>query len=121
MATRPATLAWALLIAGSVFRVGPMFVLGRRFTWPLASQEAHALMTTGYSRYVRHPGYLGGFVGRIGWVLVLWSGFGLLLMAPLIPAMYRVIHAEEALLKAEFGREYETYRRRTWRLVPFLY
>lgn len=31
-------LGLVLLAAGCVLRVGPMFVLGRRFTWPLASQ-----------------------------------------------------------------------------------
>jgi protein-S-isoprenylcysteine O-methyltransferase Ste14 len=32
-----------------------------------------------------------------------------------------VLSAEEALLLSEFGEDYAAYRRRTWRLVPFLY
>jgi protein-S-isoprenylcysteine O-methyltransferase Ste14 len=31
------------------------------------------------------------------------------------------MNAEEALLESEFGEEYATYRRRTWRLVPWVY
>jgi protein-S-isoprenylcysteine O-methyltransferase Ste14 len=42
-------------------------------------------------------------------------------MALLVPAFLPVVLAEEALLEAEFGDEYRAYRRRTWRLVPFLY
>ena len=114
-------LGLALLLVGAIFRVGPMFILGRRFTWPLASQEAHALMTSGIYRHIRHPSYLGGMIGGIGWALVFRSGLGLVLIALLTPALLRVVHAEEALLEAEFGEEYESYRRRTWRLVPFLY
>jgi protein-S-isoprenylcysteine O-methyltransferase Ste14 len=110
-----------LLVVGAVFRVGPMFVLGRRFTWPLASQEKHALMTTGFYRVIRHPSYLGAFLGGIGWVLVFRSGLGLFLMALLLPGFLPVVRAEEKLLMAEFGEQYEAYRKRTWRLVPFLY
>lgn len=118
-ATRYAGLA--LMVVGAILRVGPMFVLGRRFTWPLASQESHPLMTSGFYRHVRHPSYLGAFLGGIGWVLVFRSGLGLLLVALLLPAFLPVLHAEEALLVEEFGEAYEAYRDRTWRLVPFLY
>jgi protein-S-isoprenylcysteine O-methyltransferase Ste14 len=114
-------LGLVLLLVGATLRIGPMFVLGRRFTWPLASQEKHALMTTGFYRFIRHPSYLGAFLGGIGWVLVFRSGLGLILIALLLPVFIPVVRAEEELLAAEFGDEYETYRKRTWRLVPFLY
>jgi protein-S-isoprenylcysteine O-methyltransferase Ste14 len=29
--------------------------------------------------------------------------------------------AEEALLEGAFGEEYASYRRRTWRLLPWVY
>ncbi len=114
-------LGLALMAIGSVFRVGPMFVLGRRFTWPLASQPGHKLVTTGFYRFVRHPSYAGAFLGGIGWVLVFRSGLGLILIALLLPAFLPVVRAEESLLMAEFGDEYAAYRRRTWRLLPFVY
>jgi protein-S-isoprenylcysteine O-methyltransferase Ste14 len=31
------------------------------------------------------------------------------------------IHAEERLLRDQFGSEYDVYCRRTWRLIPGLY
>ena len=111
----------ALLLVGIVLRVGPMFVLGRRFTWPLATQEHHPLLTTGFYRFIRHPSYLGALLGMIGWILVFRSGIALLLALLIVPLFFFVIPKEEALLMAEFGDEYANYRRRTWRLVPFLY
>ena len=114
-------LGLVLIVVGSVLRVGPMFVLGSRFTWPLASQEKHSLITTGFYRVVRHPSYLGAFLGGIGWVLVFRSGLGLILMALLLPAFIPVVRKEELFLVAEFGEEYESYRKRTWRLVPLIY
>ncbi len=114
-------LGLGLMVVGAVFRVGPMFVLGKRFTWPLASQERHDLIDAGFYRFVRHPSYAGAFLGAIGWALVFRSGIGLILVALLLPAFLPVLHAEETLLDQEFGEAYESYRQRTWRLIPFIY
>jgi protein-S-isoprenylcysteine O-methyltransferase Ste14 len=114
-------LGLTLLSVGIVFRVGPIFVLGRRFTWPLASQEEHRLVTTGFYRFIRHPSYLGALLGTAGWVLVFRSGIGLLLTVLLIAMLVIVIRAEESLLLSEFGEEYAAHQRRTWRLLPFLF
>jgi protein-S-isoprenylcysteine O-methyltransferase Ste14 len=111
----------ALMLVGSILRVGPMFVLGRRFTWPLASQEKHRLIQSGFYRWVRHPSYAGAFLGAIGWALVFRSSVGLILVALLLPAFLPVVFAEEDLLVAEFGEGYKAYRRKTWRLIPFVY
>ncbi len=110
-----------LLILGAIGRVGPMWLLGDRFTWPLATQRSHTLLTTGLYRVVRHPSYAGALVGAIGWVLLHRCGLGLILVALLFPFFDPIIRAEESLLLAEFGQGYATYRRRTWRLVPWVY
>ena len=110
-----------LLMVGCVLRVGPMFVLGRRFTYPLASQEKHRLETTGFYRYIRHPSYLGAFLGGLGWVLVFRSGMGVILISLVLSAIFWVIPAEERRLQEDFGEEYVAYAKRTWRLLPFLY
>lgn len=110
-----------LLVAGAILRVGPMFLLGDRFTWPLAAQREHPLLTSGLYRMIRHPSYAGALVGAVGWVLLFRSGAGLFLVALLFPFFLPVIDAEEALLQAEFGEAYAAYRRRTWRLIPFVY
>jgi protein-S-isoprenylcysteine O-methyltransferase Ste14 len=114
-------LGLAFFAVGGVLRVGAMFALGRRFSGLVAIQEGHTLLTTGLYRWVRHPSYLGALLGTAGWVLAFRSGIDLLvalLMAPLIVAR---MDAEEALLLSEFGEEYAAYRRRTWRLLPFVY
>jgi protein-S-isoprenylcysteine O-methyltransferase Ste14 len=114
-------LGLALLTVGCVLRVGPMFVLGRRFTFPLAEQHEHRLVTTGFYRVIRNPSYLGALIGGMGWALVFRCWVGALSILLLIPLFVFVVRKEEALLLAEFGDEYAEYRRRTWRLVPFVY
>jgi protein-S-isoprenylcysteine O-methyltransferase Ste14 len=49
------------------------------------------------------------------------SGVGVLLTALLLPPLLARIRAEEALLRSQFGDEYDAFRTRTWRLVPGLY
>ena len=38
----------------------------------------------------------------------------------LVPLRARIT-SEEKLLRTQLGAEYDSYRARTWRLVPFLY
>ena len=115
------SLGLALLVVGAIGRVGPMFSLGDRFTWPLANQRDHALLTSGLYRFIRHPSYAGAWIGAFGWALLFRSGVGLILAALLFPLFNPIIQAEEMALRDEFGDEYATYQRRTWRLIPLVY
>jgi protein-S-isoprenylcysteine O-methyltransferase Ste14 len=118
------TVRWlgvAILLAGSVLRIWPMFVLGRRFSGLVAIQSGHALMTEGPYRHIRHPSYLGMMLGLLGWALVFRSSVGLVGAGLGMPLLAARIEAEEALLASRFGDAYTEYRRRTWRLIPGVY
>jgi protein-S-isoprenylcysteine O-methyltransferase Ste14 len=110
-----------LFIAGGALRIWPVFVLGNRFSGLVAIQPGHTLVTDGIYRRLRNPSYLGLLVGSLGWALAFRSVIGVLLtVLTLLPLIAR-IRAEEALLRAQFGSEYEAYCARTWRLIPGLY
>jgi protein-S-isoprenylcysteine O-methyltransferase Ste14 len=87
----------------------------------VAIQPGHTLVTSGVYRAIRHPSYLGLLVNSLGWSLAFRSGVGLLLAALLIPPLLARIHAEERLLRAQFGGEYEVYCSRTSRLIRGIY
>jgi protein-S-isoprenylcysteine O-methyltransferase Ste14 len=57
----------------------------------------------------------------LGWELAFRAGIGLVLVALMIPPLVARIHAEERLLGAHFGSEYDAYCARTWRLIPGIY
>jgi protein-S-isoprenylcysteine O-methyltransferase Ste14 len=110
-----------LFIISGTLRLWPVFVLGKRFSGLVAIQPGHTLVTDGIYRTLRNPSYLGLMITAVGWALAFRSGVGLLLAAlTLIPLIAR-IHAEEALLRAQFGSEYEAYCARSWRLIPGVY
>jgi protein-S-isoprenylcysteine O-methyltransferase Ste14 len=111
----------ALFAIGGVLRIVPVFVLGRRFSGLVAIQRDHQLVTDGIYRVIRNPSYLGAIVMVAGWALAFRSLLGLVLAALLVPPLVARMHSEEALLAKHFGAEYEAYRARTWRLVPYVY
>jgi len=111
----------ALFAGGGMLRLWPVYVLGNRFSGLVAIQPGHTLVTGGVYRLIRHPSYLGMLVSTLGWVLAFRSGVGVLLAALLIPPIVARIHAEENLLRSEFGDEYDAYCARTARLIPGVY
>jgi protein-S-isoprenylcysteine O-methyltransferase Ste14 len=87
----------------------------------VAIQPGHTLVTGGVYAVIRHPSYLGLLVNSLGWSLAFRSGVGVLLTALTVLPVLARIHAEERLLRAQFGAAYDAYRARTSRLIPGLY
>ncbi|AKM02949.1 MULTISPECIES: methyltransferase family protein [Burkholderia cepacia complex] len=118
------TVRWlgvALYIAGGALRIWPVFVLGKRFSGLVAIQPGHTLVTDGIYRRIRNPSYLGLLVNSVGWALAFRSGVGVLLVALMIVPLVARIRSEEALLRSQFGADYDAYCARTWRLLPGVY
>ena len=110
-----------LFAVGGALRIWPVFVLGHRFSGLVAIQPGHTLATNGIYGIIRHPSYLGLLINSLGWSLAFRSGIGVLLTVLLIPPLLARINAEENLLHSHFGDEYNAYRSRTWRLIPWIY
>jgi protein-S-isoprenylcysteine O-methyltransferase Ste14 len=70
---------------------------------------------------IRHPSYLGLLVNALGWALAFRSGVGVLLAALMVLPLLARMNSEEALLRSQFGAEYDAYRQHTWRLAPGVY
>jgi protein-S-isoprenylcysteine O-methyltransferase Ste14 len=110
-----------LFAIGGALRLWPVFVLGRRFSGLVAIQPNHKLVTSGIYSVVRNPSYLGLLITTLGWVLAFRSSVGVLITACLIPPLLARIHAEEAMLRSQFGSEFDSYCAHTSRLIPGLY
>jgi protein-S-isoprenylcysteine O-methyltransferase Ste14 len=110
-----------LYVVGGVLRIIPTFALGERFSGLAAIQPGHRLKTDGVYTIVRNPSYLGLVVLSLGWGLAFRSLVGFVIAALFLIPLHARMNAEERLLAEQFGAEYEAYRRRTWRLVPWVY
>jgi protein-S-isoprenylcysteine O-methyltransferase Ste14 len=106
---------------GGVLRVAPVFILGRRFSGLVAIQPEHRLVTSGLYGIIRNPSYLGLLVLSLGWAFAFRSGVGVILAVLSLLVVLARIKSEERLLSENFGAEYDAYRARTWRLLPYVY
>ncbi len=83
--------------------------------------EGQRLVKDGLYKGIRHPLYLGEILRNLGIVSIFSSGIGILfIMIGAIFLIFRMSAEEEMLLEA-FGSDYEDYKRRTKRLIPYLY
>ena len=110
-----------LYVVGGVLRLVPIFALGKRFSGLAAIQPGHQLKTDGLYAVIRNPSYLGLLALSLGWGLAFRSLVGVVIAALFLIPLHARMNAEERLLAAQFGDAYEAYRKRTWRLVPWLY
>jgi protein-S-isoprenylcysteine O-methyltransferase Ste14 len=105
-------------LAGAVVLVWASLLLGRLLIHEAAVREDHALIESGPYRFVRHPVYAGYLALLLGSGVAslnvcLWLLWPISLLGIRIQAA-----AEEQLLEARFGQDYERYVQRTGRLVP---
>lgn len=106
---------------GTAIRITGMAQLGHLFSGFVTLQPEHRLITTGCYRWVRHPIYSGSLLAFAGFFLVFRSQVALIAVpAYLIGTLMRIAD-EERLFVETFETEYEQYRARTWRLLPFVY
>jgi protein-S-isoprenylcysteine O-methyltransferase len=112
----------AVMLGGIGLRVWANRVLGAFYTRTLRTVEQQRVIRRGPYRVVRHPGYLGFILTWAGAALATANWLAVAVIVPVVLAAYLFrISAEETMLRATFGEEYEQYRRRTWRLIPFLF
>jgi protein-S-isoprenylcysteine O-methyltransferase Ste14 len=110
-----------LMLLGIALRWYCVAVLGKYFTFDVAIHTGQVLIEVGPYRYVRHPSYSGALLTLLGFGLALgnWAGLAAALSCMGFAYAYR-IPVEEAALASVLGETYMQYRKRTWRLVPFL-
>ena len=90
-------------------------------TWRVKILKDHQLVTDGLYKQIRNPIYLAEILRNLGFVLIFSSAYGsLLILLASIFLLFRM-NLEEKILVVEFGEEYEEYKRKTNRLIPYIY
>jgi protein-S-isoprenylcysteine O-methyltransferase Ste14 len=111
--------AAALQVASIEFGRRATLQLGRQLRIQAVVTEGHRLITTGPYSIVRHPIYASLFGMLVGTGLVFSDWRAVLAgLAVMICGIEIRVRAEERLLVAHFGTEYEAYRRRVKGYLP---
>lgn len=111
-----------MMIAGVAFRLWAIRILGQHFSLSVSVDVGQTIVQHGPYKYIRHPAYTGTLITFVGLGIGLnsWIASCVSIMIFLLIYAYR-IHVEEAALVSQFQDVYEEYRKRTWKLIPFLY
>ncbi len=120
------TTSWIMVGAGTVSMAAFLLLfyyshkhLARNWSVTLELREDHKLIERGLYRHIRHPMYTSFWLWGLAQALLIpnWvAGFiGLMSVAWLY---FSRIDKEEAMMKAQFGAQYEAYCARTKRLIP---
>lgn len=108
------------LIAATLLYVRSLSYLGNNYSPCFDAHLPFRIVTDGPYRYIRHPLYLANILQGIGYILASGSLWVLLLAAYGTFGIIRAIIREESYLGKTFP-EYEHYRAKTSRLIPFIY
>ncbi|MBW7887308.1 MAG: isoprenylcysteine carboxylmethyltransferase family protein [Bacteroidetes bacterium] len=112
----------AVILAGCFFRFLAIRSLGKEFTVDVAIHSEHTLKNNGMYRIIRHPSYAFSLLSFIGFGLSLNNIFSTaLLTLAVLAAFLRRIQVEEEALINKFGRQYLEYKKRTTKLIPYLW
>ena len=93
-----------------------------RGTSTLVTSGDQSVVRHGPYRLVRHPGYLGSMLAWTGAAASSGNLLSLLAVLALLAIAYaHRIRTEERMLIDALGEPYAEYRRRSWRLLPFVF
>jgi protein-S-isoprenylcysteine O-methyltransferase Ste14 len=109
----------AVLALGLGLAAWARVYLGGNWSGRVTLKQDHALITGGPYRRVRHPIYSGLLLAFAGTAIVFGEWRGLLALALAFAAFLYKSRVEERRLQAVFP-EYDSYRRRTAALIPFM-
>lgn len=110
-----------IIVAGMLFRLYCVRMLGKYFTVQITVKDDHKLIDTGVYKYLRHPSYTGSLLSFIGLGVSMNNWLSLLVIfIPVFIAFQYRIRLEEKMLE-ESIKGYTDYKKRTWRLIPYLF
>jgi protein-S-isoprenylcysteine O-methyltransferase len=110
----------ALMLAGLALRWYSIRVLGKSFTYTVATRDGQTVVEAGPYRWIRHPSYTGALLTLLGVFVCMTNPLSFLGMIPALAGYAYRIRVEERALVLNLGHPYRSYMRRTKRLLPFL-
>lgn len=119
----PESLRWlgvALGVLGDLLAYWVFTNLGNNVTRTVVTRKSAQLVTSGPYRWVRHPLYLMGLIGYIGFALLAENWFIALATVLVFWVLALRSDKEESKLIEKFGDEYREYMKQTGRFFPKL-
>lgn len=110
-----------IAIPGFVLMQAGEKYLAKQFSIEVTLQKDHKLIQSGPYKVIRHPRYLGILIFFTGISLTFRSLLGIFIVLALTGVLIWRVFAEEKMMREEFGKEWEEYQSKTWRLIPYIF
>ena len=107
---------WSIVYMKNVGKGNPMDA----FNHEIGTRTMN-LMTDGPYRICRNPMLLGVLIYYIGLLICLGSWRALTIFLVFFAAMMAQVSSEEKRLEQDFGEEYREYKKKTKKLIPFIW
>jgi len=116
-------LGFFILISGIIIRYWAMKTLGIYFSYTLKTERhGQRVLDYGVYKYIRHPSYLGIFLIIISFPIIHASLVGFLVVLFFTcPWIIKRISQEEKMMIDAFDGLYEAYKRKTKKIIPFIF
>jgi len=113
---------FVMYLSASILVIVGRAQLGKFGSGELITEQDHKLYTEGIYRHIRNPMYSGALIGVIGFGLVFRSIITLLFISIVYFIVFKMrIDEEERLLYETFGEEFTNYKKKSKKLIPFIY
>jgi len=113
---------FVIYLSAGIFVIVGRVQLGKFGSGELITEEDHKLNTEGVYKYIRNPMYSGALIAVFGFGLVFRSIVTLLIVSIFYFIVFKMrIDEEERLLYEAFGEEFTDYKKKSKKLIPFIY
>ncbi|MBV4427446.1 methyltransferase family protein [Clostridium tyrobutyricum] len=111
-----------LIIIGVLLRAVSVWTLRKFFTLSVQMNSEQKIVQNGIYKYIRHPAYSGSILSLVGISLCFRSIIGLAGTIIIIFVIYGYrIKIEEKMLENRFGMLYREYKKKTYKIIPFIF
>ena len=107
---------WSILYMRLVGRGNPMDAFNHE-----VAPHTRTLMTEGPYRLCRNPMLLGVFVYYLGLLILLGSLKAAIIFIVFIGIMMIQVNCEEKRLEQDFGEAYRAYKKKTKKIIPYIW
>ena len=110
-----------LFLSGFAVRIVSLRELKVNYSQDFSTVPKGFMVSTGIYSIVRHPIYLGYLIELAGFFVIKFNYISLAVVIATIPVCLFRMNGEEKHLIDKYGDQYESYRVKIKRLVPFIY
>lgn len=96
-------------------------IMGEHFKMAYLDNKPKELVTKGTFKYIRHPIYLGNILAVISLSILTPNIVSISFLFINSSIMFHFIIKEEILLEKTFNRSFFEYKKKTWKLIPFIF